>query len=148
MPLFTIFPALIVVILLTMLLGAAVTTLTLPQYFRQPATWGYLKAIFLLHENTTLPGVFAHNPNTHLVNGSLWTLFYEFVYYLLICLLGLAGLLRRRWFPVLLFVLAYLCIATASFSARQPRGSTIICCTFIFISASACSAGCIRILSR
>jgi peptidoglycan/LPS O-acetylase OafA/YrhL len=46
-----------------------------------------------------LPGVFATNP-TSVVNGSLWTLPVEIRAYLLVLLLGVAGLLLRRLWPV------------------------------------------------
>jgi peptidoglycan/LPS O-acetylase OafA/YrhL len=63
---------------------------------------------FFLHlDRFTLPSILIlSSPDTpavypgdtyHLVNGSLWTISYEFRCYLLVALLGLLGLLRRRW---------------------------------------------------
>jgi peptidoglycan/LPS O-acetylase OafA/YrhL len=43
-----------------------------------------------------LPGVFADNPYPSVVNGSLWSLFYEVVCYAMILLLGVAPLLRSE----------------------------------------------------
>jgi peptidoglycan/LPS O-acetylase OafA/YrhL len=40
--------------------------------------------------------LFVHNPAPSLVNGSLWTLMYEFVCYLLVLFLGYFGLLRKH----------------------------------------------------
>ena len=121
-----IFPALLVVILLTILvLGPAFTTLPLPQYFHLPHTWGYLRAMLLFNKQVDLPGVFTHNPYSPSVNGSLWTLFYEFVYYLMICVLGLIGLMKRRWVSLLLFALAYLLVARLLMIERVPHAAAI-----------------------
>jgi peptidoglycan/LPS O-acetylase OafA/YrhL len=49
----------------------------------------------------------------HLVNGSLWTIFYEFRCYLLVAMLGLLGLLRRRW--ICLALVAALLLVVNSF---------------------------------
>lgn len=53
-----------------------------------------LKSVLLLYSPLT-PDVFPGVP-IHLVNGSLWTIFYEFRCYLLVPFLGLCGLLRKR----------------------------------------------------
>ena len=41
-------------------------------------------------------------------NGSLWTLFYEFLCYLLLAALALLGMLRRRWTVLVLAIVAWL----------------------------------------
>jgi len=91
-------PALIVSVALTaLLLGAAVTTLPLTDYFRRPQVWLYVLRNALLYPVTyELPGVFAQNPLPDTVNGSLWTLRLEFSCYLLVAALGLARLLTTR----------------------------------------------------
>jgi peptidoglycan/LPS O-acetylase OafA/YrhL len=96
-------PALILAATLTALvLGALVTTLPLADYFRAPQVWLYVLRNTLLYPVTyELPGVFAHNPLPHIVNGSLWTLRLEFSCYLLVAALGLARLLTPRIVAVL-----------------------------------------------
>jgi peptidoglycan/LPS O-acetylase OafA/YrhL len=44
-------------------------------------------------------------------NGSLWTLFWEFLCYLALAVLGLVGVLRRRWLVLALAVLLWLITA-------------------------------------
>lgn len=51
------------------------------------------------------PPVFVHNPGGGVLNGSLWSVPFEFWCYLGVMVLGLAGLLRRRWVVVVLFLL-------------------------------------------
>lgn len=70
-------PALIVVLLLTVLIvGPMTTNLSLAEYFQHPKTWSYFTNLNLLSTSTqyTLPGVFVDNPFKNSVNGSLWTL--------------------------------------------------------------------------
>jgi peptidoglycan/LPS O-acetylase OafA/YrhL len=100
-----IFPALVVVVLLSLLvLGPLLTTLPLSEYFRHQATREYLWNI-ALWVHFPLPGVFAELPHRGSVNGSLWTLPIEASMYVGVAALGLAGLLKRQWIP---FVLAAL----------------------------------------
>lgn len=91
-----IFPALIVVVLLTiLLLGPAMTTLPLGAYFSHPLIFAYLRNI-ALYINYSLPGVFAGNIYPSAVNGSLWTLPAEFFMYLLVPILLSRVLTSRR----------------------------------------------------
>jgi peptidoglycan/LPS O-acetylase OafA/YrhL len=91
-------PALVVSLAVTALvLGAAVTSLPLADYFRTPQVWLYVFRNALLYPVTyELPGVFTHNPLPQTVNGSLWTLRLEFTCYLGVAALGLAGRLTPR----------------------------------------------------
>ncbi|NMC36027.1 acyltransferase [Candidatus Beckwithbacteria bacterium] len=102
-----IFPALILVVSLSIfILGPLVTTRSLTNYFTDNKTYQYFGTVFLyLDNNLPLPGVFEHNP-IPVVNGSLWTLQYEFSLYLVI--LGLGSLLRaklRYLLPVLILLM-------------------------------------------
>ncbi|HUD42909.1 MAG TPA: acyltransferase [Dokdonella sp.] len=91
-----------------LLLGAAMTTLPAAAYFGSTQPWRYVAGnASLLDLQWTLPGVFASNPTTDYVNGSLWTLPVESGLYLAVAALGLAGLLTRRaWIASVAIVLA------------------------------------------
>lgn len=91
-----IFPALIVVVLLSMfVLGPMFTTLTVSEYFAHPQFWSYLKNVFL-YPVFYLPGVLEHARIPNAVNGSLWSLPVEFFMYLVVMGLGLL-LKGGRW---------------------------------------------------
>jgi len=92
-----IIPGLFVSLLLTVaVLGPAVTALPLARYLSAPETLTYLPANLLLFlPQFDLPGVFATNPVPNAVNGSLWTLQYEFAMYLVVLALGLCNALTR-----------------------------------------------------
>ncbi|MDL5598128.1 acyltransferase [Pseudomonas kribbensis] len=84
-----IFPALIVVVLVSMLLlGPIFTTLSLKEYFLHPYFTGYLKNI-ILKPVFSLPGVFEQSKVPGAVNGSLWSLPVEFFMYLVVMGLGM-----------------------------------------------------------
>jgi peptidoglycan/LPS O-acetylase OafA/YrhL len=101
-----IFPGLVAALIVSaFVLVPLVTTLPLREYFARAEPYRYVLWNTLLdlrvHE---LPGVlFVDNPVGLEINGSLWTLRYEFEMYLMVLALGLAGLLRV---PVLLGLLA------------------------------------------
>ena len=101
-----IFPGLFAALIVSAFaIGASVTTLPLSEYFRRPEIYGYVVLNTLLNLSIhELPGVlFVDNPVGLEINGSLWTLRYEFMMYLMVMALGLLRLLRPR---VLLGVLA------------------------------------------
>lgn len=83
-----IFPALIVVVLLSMLIGPMFSTLSASEYFAHPALSNYLRNI-VLYPVFYLPGVLEHARVPNAVNGSLWSLPVEFFMYLVVMGLGL-----------------------------------------------------------
>lgn len=95
-----ILPALFVVLLLIVfVVGPALTTSSLRDYFLSPQPYKFFYGnyvnFFFPGGSDELPGLFANNPFPKAVNGSLWTLGYEFRCYLLVLLLGVVGLLKR-----------------------------------------------------
>jgi peptidoglycan/LPS O-acetylase OafA/YrhL len=115
-----IFPALIVVVLLTVfLLGPMVTTLSIYDYFTSVETLKYLiltpTLIFVQYD---LPGVFENNPFVG-VNGSLWTLWYEFFFYIVVGILGYLKLLNKK-IAFFLFISSLICVAFDSFFQSHP----------------------------
>lgn len=101
-----IFPGLLVAVLLTiLLLGPLMTTWRLVDYFTDPATFTYLKNCLLFRKQAQLPGVFEHNPVGPQVNGSLWTLVYEFSFYLLLLVCYKTGFLRLRFLNLVFFLI-------------------------------------------
>jgi len=92
-----IFPALAVVVLLSVLiLGPIASSLPVGQYFTSPGTWSYLGNI-ALYPVYALPGVFDSLPYAGVVNGSLWSLPIEFACYLLVPLVALVPERARTW---------------------------------------------------
>jgi peptidoglycan/LPS O-acetylase OafA/YrhL len=92
-----IYPALVVnVLVCAVLLGPVVSTLPLGAYLTGPELPDFCRKVLTLDPGPLhLPGVlFADNSVGLLINGSLWTLRYEAMMYLMIMLLGAAQLLR------------------------------------------------------
>ncbi len=116
-----VFPGLVAALVLSaFVLAPLVTMLPLGEYLRRAAPYRYVLWNTLLdlrvHE---LPKVlFVDNPVGLEVNGSLWTLRYEFEMYLMVMALGLAGLIRV---PVLLLLLG-LGLACIHFPAFDRLG--------------------------
>ncbi|WP_284036355.1 acyltransferase [Neobacillus sp. 114] len=110
-----IFPGLIFIVLFTVfILGPIVTTLSLNEYFSNGATYEYIKVLSLIFISYPLPGVFENNIYPSLVNGSIWTLFFEFICYIGIMILGYLGFLRKG---IILFI-----YITSSFLAAKNFG--------------------------
>lgn len=92
-----IFPGLSVSLLAcAFLIGPAVSNLPLPDYLADPRLRSFLWENLTLSAGAPpLPGVlFADNPVGAIVNGSLWTLRYEVMMYLMVLALGMLRLLR------------------------------------------------------
>lgn len=90
-----IWPALIFVTLLSALaLGPWLSTLSISHYFKHEAFRQFFKTI-IMQPAYHLPGAFQSNA-LPAVNGSLWTIPYEVLCYLLIMAAGLVGILSSR----------------------------------------------------
>lgn len=101
-------PAYFTVITLLVLLGALVGSLPPREYFLSLQTWKYYfwNLLFLNFAAPDLPGVFTHNP-LQAVNGALWTLKVEVIFYALVPVL--VWTLRRYgklWILVSLYLFA------------------------------------------
>ncbi len=81
-----ILPAYVAVILFTVLLGAVATRHHILAYVTASETWNYLfwNLAFLNMYQPTLPGVFEHNPASVALNGSLWSIRSEVLFYMVI----------------------------------------------------------------
>ena len=124
------YPALAIVLILTVIAGAGLTRLPLQEYLLQPGTWTYVPAnLSLAFMQYPLPGVFASNPYGPEINGSLWTLFFEVVCYGGVVVLGVLGALRdRRLAFAALALVSIMHMAgpwIASLSGVIPQGITI-----------------------
>jgi peptidoglycan/LPS O-acetylase OafA/YrhL len=101
-----ILPGLIVCVLLSaFVLGTIMTSLSTHDYLTNRSTYSYLWwGVVYAGRQYNLPGVFAHNPYAPAINGSLWTLIYEMVFYLVVLVLGVSR--RLRPWTVLALVIA------------------------------------------
>lgn len=100
-----IFPAFIVVIfLMVFVLGPLITNLPLKEYFNHSGTFSYLLNCGLIRMQWELPGVFYGNPSVS-VNGSLWTIPYEFLFYLVIVILGILKILKKKNLVLIIYLI-------------------------------------------
>lgn len=126
-----IYPGLFVSLSLTALLGVCVSKLSLAEYFSSSGTYSYVPAgLSLLWIRYELPGVFDSNPFPQLVNGSLWTLFYEVLCYVMVSALAWLGVLQNRaaragFFVIYLalYIAAKLMLLSGLFPASVSQGA-------------------------
>jgi peptidoglycan/LPS O-acetylase OafA/YrhL len=90
-----IYPGLAGVLLLSVLVGAVITT-------DRAAYWStaipyFFKNLTLYRGQDAMAGVFQDNPIGPVINGSLWTLCHEFVCYLVVAAVGMAGKLNKPY---------------------------------------------------
>jgi peptidoglycan/LPS O-acetylase OafA/YrhL len=127
-----IFPALIVVVVLVALVaGPLLTSLSAGSYFDAHATWTYVFKNVVLVEQFHLPGVFTHNPFGSAVNGSLWTLPTEFRAYLFIALLGVLTILPKRRAVLAIFAFVYVLGLVAPAHTRALLGTLMFYRVFL-----------------
>lgn len=128
---FRIFPALWMMLLLVVLvLGAALSTFALSEYYQDPQTYRHIakSASLVTGINFHLPGLFHDNPYPSVVNGSLWTMIYELSMYGLLLLIWLSYHYLAKYFSrglalCLTLLLGYFAYRTLAFryilDARQ-----------------------------
>ncbi len=111
-----IFPGLFVALAFCVFIwGAVMTALPLNDYFSDSYTYSYFQNFLLYRYQPLLPKVL--DDPMALVNGSIWTLVYEFTFYLVIMGLGITGILKR---PVLVLLITSICIAIDSLINQTP----------------------------
>lgn len=86
-------PGIIVVTLVTILVLGFFSTLPYQEYIVHRQTIRYLLNFFLYPVHYNLPGIFQNNPFVYTVNGSLWSLAYEWTCYIMLAVLGRIGFL-------------------------------------------------------
>lgn len=89
------FPALFVVLLLTVLIAGLFLTTAPPEAFWTEAAAYVARNLTLYRPIYPLPGVFESNPLGNPINGSLWTLRYEVTCYAALTVLALFGVFGR-----------------------------------------------------
>lgn len=97
-------------------------------------SWQYVTHNFFLYvSDFSVGGLPQHTATPGVINGALWTLFYEAVCYGLILVLGVIGVLqRRRWVPVALTVLAWAALLADELGVPM-RGELFLRFFFIFL---------------
>nr|WP_210302035.1 acyltransferase [Methylobacterium brachythecii] len=110
-------------LVVSLALGAAMTRLPLAEYYGLPDLWRFiLGTLTSFKSHASLPGVFEDNPIRSPL-GTVWTLKYETLCYLGVCLAGLLRLLRGRWVSLVLVAgLSVALIAVAAVNPAMPKG--------------------------
>lgn len=95
-----ILPGLWAMLIITTLALSSISVFPLTDYLGKSETWEYIFGNAIMYiPRYELPGVFLSNPLAGAINGSLWTLRFEFTCYILVIALSISGVLsRERWF--------------------------------------------------
>lgn len=117
-----IYPALIVAVFICVFVfGAVFTSLSLLDYFNESRTWAFLwgkssiLGLFFTGGGSDLPGVFLNNPIPGKVNGSLWTLPWELLMYVVLFAFGLIScMLKLKSDRFLKFVILFMAASCLS----------------------------------
>ncbi len=91
-----IFPGIIVATLVTILILGFFSGIPYQEYILHKQTVRYLSNFFLYPIHYSLPGIFQNNPYIYTVNGSLWSISYEWTCYVILTIIGSLGLLSIR----------------------------------------------------
>lgn len=112
-----IFPGLIVCIALSVfVLGPFFTDISLRDYFTDINTYQYLMGISLYFVQYDLPGVFMNNTWPIAINGSIWTLWYEFTFYIFVAIIGITKKINK-WivFAIYIFNIIFYSLGIGSY---------------------------------
>jgi peptidoglycan/LPS O-acetylase OafA/YrhL len=137
-----IFPGLAVAVLLTIVVcGLFYTSLGLIDYATNTSTITYINNILLYNTQFALPGVFTDNPFPRSVNGSLWTLAYEFTMYLTIAAIGVLKIYKKVsiskiWIGLIILQIIVLLIGPErlDFSVFYIRFDRIVTLSLMFMT--------------
>ncbi len=117
-----IFPALGTVVLLSVfVLGTLLNYNNYQSYILNPHTWRYLVCISLFKLQFDLPGVFENNIYPSVINGSIWSLAYEWVMYCLLFGFGFIGLMKKNLLSLLANLLLVAVTIFLNESNRLPN---------------------------
>lgn len=109
----------VAVILCALVLGPLVSDFDFHSYFSSPFLRDYFQnLIFNLRDQ--LPLRFEGNKLPTAINGSLWTIPLELKCYMVLMVMGIAGVLRNRWI-LLVLTLIILC----AYALIEPRGDRL-----------------------
>ncbi|MEO8417016.1 MAG: acyltransferase family protein, partial [Ginsengibacter sp.] len=134
-----IYPALVIVVLLSVFIaGPLLTTYSSAKYFTAADTWKYLWTATGLRIRFRLPGVF-ETPLFAMTgfNGSLWSIKLELELYALLLVLMVSGILKkRRLLLTLLSILIIGCvllnIGSQHFILIPDHKNLLLACSFLF----------------
>lgn len=134
-----IMPLLVVVVAVTaLLIGPLLTALPVADYFADARTWLYLKNA-TTSLSLFLPGVTSFNSSSN-VNGSLWTLRFEWLCYIVLAGASVVGLLGRRWAFLALWalsIIAMLAIYGPLVETQPKTGPFVMMFLFGYFGAGA-----------
>lgn len=103
---FRIWPALILTTVVSaIIIGPMLSTMPIDQYFRDPGTYGYVINNITMSTTYSLPGVFESNHYKTAVNGSLWTIRYEIIAYIVLLALFMIGGSKHKWVAFSIFLI-------------------------------------------
>ncbi|GEO99463.1 acyltransferase family protein [Methylobacterium haplocladii] len=126
-------------LLVSLVLGAALTRLPLAEYYGSPELRRFITGtLTAFKSNAALPGLFEANPYRSPL-GTVWTLKYESLCYLAVLLSGVLGILRWRWLSlVLVGGLAAALVAVEFAHPDLPKGiETVLRLPMIFATGAA-----------
>ncbi|WP_332682225.1 acyltransferase family protein [Bosea sp. (in: a-proteobacteria)] len=107
-------------LVVSLLLGSALTRLDLSAYLSDPRLWRFISGTLTSFKSAApLPGVFEDNPLPFPM-GTVWTLKYETLCYLGVLVAGLSGLLLQRRLALAIWVA--LVVATVAREVVAPDG--------------------------
>jgi peptidoglycan/LPS O-acetylase OafA/YrhL len=118
-----ILPAYWAALVFTLILGAIFSKLSLAAFIGSPSTWKYIGAslCFANFLYPSLPGLFEGNPVTSSVNGSLWTIKIEVMFYLIVPLIVWCCRKTGKWQTLSGIYLASVLYSFAAERLHHPR---------------------------